>query len=422
MDLPGISFRETDGQVFLRCEPAPDRPPVDSATLHALLAAAGYGDCLPHEEAIASAARDCSTELSPFERLVAQRSDAAIQVQIAPDEMAADVSLSPARGGKAATMEDLMRALVEAGVLFGVDEAALLRACAPGSGEPVRVASGISPEDGHDTVFEEMIPQAVDRAPQLDEDGLIDYREHGSIAMVQSGAPLMRRIPPTAGVVGHSIRGRVLAPHPGRDESFAAGLTGAQVASDDPNLLQAAVTGQPVRVKCGIMVEPILRVAEVNMTTGNIHYDGTVQVDGDILQGMKVQASGDIVVSGMVDGGLLEAGGNIQVKGGVIAHARLRAGGSVSARFAQGTHIYAGTVIAIDDMALECELQSLNQIIIGAASPKRGQLIGGSTTAMMLVKVPILGSDKAGVTQLVLGHNPELDAKYQALQERIAKE
>ena len=422
MDLPNISFREADRQVFLRCEPAPERLPVDSAALHTLLAQAGYGDCLLHEEAIASAAHDCNTRQSPFERLLAQRSDATVQVHIAPDEMAAEIGLSPAHGGKAVAMEDVKRALVEAGVLFGVDEAALLRACEPGICERVLVARGVSAEDGRDTVFEAMIPQAVDRVPQLDENGLIDYREHGSIDSVQAGAPLMRRIPPTAGLVGHSIRGRVLAPRPGRDEPFAAGLTGAQVASDDPNLLLAAVSGQPVRVKGGIMVEPILRVAEVNMTTGNIHYDGTVQVDGDVLQGMKVQASGDIVVKGMVDGGLLEAGGDIRVTGGVIAHARLRAGGSVSARFAEGAHIYAGTVIALDDMALECDLQSLNQIVIGAASPARGRMFGGSATAMMLIKVPLLGSAKAGVTQLVLGANAELQAKYQTLQERIAKE
>ena len=424
MNLPGIFVNETDGQVFLRCEPVPERPAVDSAALKTLLTQAGYGDFLLHEEAIASAARDCSSTHEPFERLVAQRSDAAIQVLIAPDEMAADISLTPANGGKAVAMEDLMRALVEAGVLFGIDEAALQQACGDGDGggEPVRVARGVSPEDGIDTAFEELIPQPVDRSPKLNENGLIDYREHGSIATVQSGAPLMRRIPPTPGVVGHSIRGRVLAPHPGHDEPFAPGLAGAQVSSDDPNLLQAAVSGMPVRVKSGIMVEPILRVTEVNMTTGNIHYEGTVQIDGDVLQNMKVQASGDIVVGGMVDGGLLEAGGNIKVTGGVIAHAKLRAAGSVSARFAQGAHIYAGTVIALDDMALECELQSLNQIIIGVAAPKRGRLIGGSATAMMLIKTPLLGSAKAAVTQLVLGTNQELEARYQALKERIAKE
>src|SRR5450830_2014199 len=422
MDLPNISFREANGQVFLRCEPTPERPPVDSAALHTLLAQAGYGDCLLHEEAIASAAHDCNTQQSPFERLLAQRSDATIQVHIAPDEMAAEISLGPARGGKAVAVEDVKRALVEAGVLFGVDEAALLRACEPGICEHVLVARGVNAEDGRDIVFEEMIPQAIDRVPQLDENGLIDYREHGSIATVQAGAPLMRRIPPTAGVVGHSIRGRVLAPHPGRDEPFAAGLTGAQVASDDPNLLQAAVSGQPVRVKGGIMVEPILRVAEVNMTTGNIHYDGTVQVDGDVLQGMKVQASGDIVVKGMVDGGLLEAGGNIHVTGGVIAHARLRAGGSVAARFAEGAFIYAGTVIVLSDSALDCELHSLNQIIIGTESPQRGRLIGGSATAMMLLRVPLLGSSKSGITHVQMGSNPELQATYEDLLQRIDHE
>lgn len=422
MDLPGISFTETEGQVFLRCEPVRERPPVDSAALKTLLVQAGYGDLLLHEEAIASAAHDCENEHEGFERLVAQRSDAAIQVQIAPDEMAADISLTPAHGGKAVSLEDLMRALVEAGVLFGVDEAALQQVFASAGAGPVRVAAGVSPEDGMDTVFEELIPEPIDRAPKVNESGLIDYREHGSITMVQSGAPLMRRIPPTPGVIGHSIRGRALAPHPGHDEPFAAQLPGAQVASDDPNLLQAAVSGMPVRVKSGIMVEPILRVAEVNMTTGNIHYDGTVQVDGDVLQSMKVQASGDIVVKGLVDGGLLQAGGSIKVSGGVIAHAQLRAGGAVSARFAEGAHIEAGTVIALDDMALECVLCSLNQIIIGAAAPRRGRLIGGSATAMMLIKTPLLGSAQAGVTHLVLGVNAVLDAAYQALQDRIKKE
>ncbi|WP_296447871.1 DUF342 domain-containing protein [Rhodoferax sp. UBA5149] len=413
---------EADGQVFLFSQPTEGCPPVDGAALHALLVQAGYGDCLLHEDAVASAANDCNTRHDPFMVLLAERRDATIAIQISADDMSAELSLTPAQGGKAATVEDVMRALAEAGVMFGIDETAVRQACETSGGNRVPVAHGVLPEKGSDTVFEELIPQTVDRAPKLNEDGLIDYREHGSIPVVQSGAPLMRRTAPTAGVEGHTVRGHVLTPHPGRDEPFAAQLAGAQSAPGDPDLLQASVTGQPVRVKNGVMVEPILRVAEVNMTSGNIHYDGTVQVDGEVLQGMKVQASGDIVVKGMVDGGLLEAGGNIQVAGGVIGHARLRAVGSVNARFAEGAHIYAGTLIVLDDMALECELQALNQIIIGAASPQRGRLIGGLATAMMLVKVPVLGSDVGGVTKVLLGVNPELEAKSVALQQRIDQE
>ena len=422
MDFPGITLNETDGQVFVCAELAPDRPAVDTAALHALLAQAGYGEWLLDEDAIANAATACNTPQNPCVLLVAKRCDATVQVKIAPDDMTAELCLTPALGGKAATVEDVMRALTEAGVVFGIDDSAVRRACELGHCNGVPVARGVPPQNGRDAVFEELIPLTADRAHKLDENGLIDYREHGSTTVVQAGASLMRRQPATAGVDGRTVRGQVLTARPGHDEPFAAQLAGAQVARDDPDLLQASVTGQPVRVKCGVMVEAILRVAEVNMTTGNIHYDGTVHVDGEVLQGMTVEASGDIVVGGMVDGGLLKAVGNIKVAGGVIAHAQLHAGGSVSARFAEGSHIYAGTMINLEDMALECRLQSLNQIVIGAGSPQRGRLVGGSATTMMLLKVPVLGSEKSGVVEVLMGVNPELDAKYEALQQRIDKE
>jgi uncharacterized protein (DUF342 family) len=422
MDFPGIFLTETDGQVFLASEPTPGRPPVDSAAVRALLMQAGYGDCLIHDYAINQAANDCNARQEPFVLLLAQRCDATIQVKIAPDDMSAELSVTPARGGKAVTEEVVMRALADSGVVFGINDTTVFQACETGDCKGLAVASGVLPQNGHDAVFEELVALTADRAPQIDEHGLHDYREHRDIVVVQSGEPLMRRQPATAGLDGHTVRGRVLPGHSGRDDPFATQLAGAEVAGNDPNLLQASLTGQPVRVRCGVMVEPILRVAEVNMTTGNIHYDGTVHVDADVLQGMEVHASGDIVVSGMVDGGRLEAGGDIKVAGGVIAHARLRAGGSVSARFAEGAHIYAGTLIVLNDMALECELQSLNQIIIGAGSPQRGRLIAGTTTAMMLIKVPILGSEKGAVAKILMGANPELDARHEALQQRIDKE
>lgn len=422
MEFVGISLSETDGQVFLRSQPQPDRAPVDVAALHAMLAQAGYGDCACDEAALASAAHDCNTRTTPFVVQVAQRRDAGIEVHISTDEMAAQVSLTPPRGGKPASIEDIIRALTEAGVVFGVDQAALQQACEVGSTTPIAVASGKTPQDGKDAIFEELVPETMDRAPKLDAKGFIDYREHGGITLVEPGTPLMRRTPATVGVEGQTIRGQVLPPHPGRDEPFASQLAGTQIDEKDGNLLKASVTGRPVKVHSGVMVESVLRVAEVNLATGHIYFGGTVHVDGEVIQGMKIQASGDIVVDGTVDGGLLDAGGDIHVSGGVISKARLRAGGAVSARFAESSHIYAGTVIALNDMALECDLQALNQITIGVKAPQRGRLVGGIARAMMLVKVPILGSNKGGVTQVLVGANPELELEYQTLQQRIDQE
>lgn len=422
MDLAGIDLTETGGQVFLRSQPVAGRAFVDAAMLHTLLQDAGFGQCLLHEDAIASAAADCNSKQTPFVVLVAERRDARVEIEVAPDEMAVQISLEPPLGGKPITIEDVRQALKDAGVVFGIDEAALLHACNVAHIDHLPVASGAPPQDGQDTKFETLLAHTADRAPKMDANGLIDYREHSNVLVVHQGEPLMRRHPPTPGIPGHTVKGRELPPRPGIDESFSPHLSGARTAHGDKDLLEADVVGQPVLVDRGVIVEPVLRLAEVNMHTGNIHFDGTVVIDAEVTQGMTVQASGDIVIKGTVDAGVLDAGGDVHVSGGIIARSTVRARGSVSARFSEGSRIYAGTVIALDDMSLSCELESLNQIIIGEKAPQRGRLVGGTATAMMLLRVPLLGSNKAGTTAIKLGANAELEAQIQALAVRLEKE
>jgi len=422
MDLPDISITETDNQIFLRGQPNSARATVDVAMLHKLLADFGAAACVLDEAAIAMGAEYCNTLQTPFVLQLAERQNATIVVHVAPDDMSAAISITPARGGHAATVQDVAHALTSSGVVFGIDEAATRQVCAAGSCDRVPVAHGTVPVDGTDAVFEALMADMTDRAPKVDENGLIDYREHGSIELVTAGMLLMRRHPATPGTDGSTVRGRVLPARPGRDEPFASKLPGTQLRPNDANMLEAAITGQPVHVRCGVMVEPVLKVAEVNMASGNIHFDGTVEIKGDVVQGMKVQAGGDIVVSGMVDGGILEATGNIRIAGGVVALAQVRAGGAVSAKFAQGVQIQAGTVLTLSDMALECELLSFNQIVIGAANPGRGRLVGGSATAMMLLSVPVLGSATSAVTKITMGVNAQLVERMAELEARIEQE
>ncbi len=422
MDIAGIAVSEADGQVFLRGQPDAGRPEIDAVALHAWLGVQGYGACALDDAAIANAVNECNTRPSPFVVLVGHKRDAQLEVVIAPDDMSATLRATPPQGGRTATVEDALAALAQAGVVFGIDHDSLLQVCVPDNTAAVTVAYGQAPQNGKDACFTELTPQTANRAPKVDDQGLIDYREHGGVAVVEPGALLMRRTPPTPGIAGQTVSGRLLEPRPGRDVPFAAGLGGASMAESDPNLLQAAITGQPVLVPCGVSVEPVLRVAEVSLASGNIYFDGTVQIDGEVAHGMKIQASGDIVVKGTVDGGQLQAGGNIEVSGGVIGQSRCQAGGSVSARFAENSTLHAGTVIALSDQALGCDLQALNQILVGTKAPQRGRLVGGSAKAMMLLRVPQLGSSNGAVTRVMVGTNPELDQKYQALQLRITQE
>jgi uncharacterized protein (DUF342 family) len=422
MAIEGIVLSEADGQLYVRGQPHQDRPTVDDAALGALLDEHGYGDWQRDAEGFAQAIQDCNTRATPFAVLVAKRCDFTIDVEIAEDAMQATINLSPPMGGRKANIEDVIAALLEAGVSVGVDRETLLEACEAGSAEHLMAARGESAQEGSESDFVELLPATSDRAPRVDENGLIDYREHAGLTLVEPGTALLRRVPAVQGLPGRNVMGQLIAPRPVRDEPFAENLPGARVSEENPELLTAAIAGAPVRVQGGVMVEPVLRVREVNLSSGNIYFEGTVEVEGDVIQGMRVQASGDIFIGGTVEGGSLDAKGNVSIKGGIIAASRVHADGSISARFVEGSSLDAGTVISLDDAALDASLMARNQILIGSKNPQRGRLIGGLAKAKLLLQVPLLGSENSGVTKVELGYDPELEASFQKLEQRIAQE
>ena len=418
----GLRVSEKGDTLLVSIPPASDRSPIDGDALRSWLTEAGYGNWFFLNEALVALVERYNSPGDELELAVAERRDGSFSLEIAADAMVAWANYVPAYGGKEVTPEEIFRSLGEHRVTTGIDERAVTSLC--GSATPCRVAvaKGLAPENGQDTSFELLVPDTRDRVPQVNEHGLVDFRDLGAIPLVIADQPLMRRIPPTNGSNGHNVRGEIIESLPGRNEAFAENLVGAHVATDDANLLRAVFNGQPVRCGNGVTVEQILNVRNVNMASGNISFDGTVNVDGEVSPGMKVSASGDIIVAGLVDGAELDAGGDIRVVGGIIAKARVRAGGSVAARFVESAHIYAGTTIAVDDTVLQSELQAMNQIVIGIKSTQRGRLAGGSARAMLLIQVPILGAATGGVTVVQLGVNPVLEAKYQDLLQRIEKQ
>lgn len=422
VDFPGLKFSEVDGKLIAHNQAVADRPSLDASLLHALLKQAGYDNWFFPEEALATLVTRCNATPAEFEMPLGERRDGSFSLDIASDALTATLNLTPACGGKAVATDEVMQALTDAGVVFGIAGAAIKQACEANVAANLAAAVGIPAQHGEDTRFEPLIDLVRDRAPKVNAQGLIDFRELGDIPMVEAGVDLMRRTPATAGVDGRDVRGLALPANPGRDKPFSDKLLGTAPANEDPNLLRSLIKGQPVSVGNGICVEEILSVKDVDLGSGNITFDGSIRINGDVMSGMKVHATGDIVVTGIVEGGELEAGGNIQVSGGIIAHSKAQAGGSVTARFVEGSSIRAGTVIAIDDMVLQSELHALNQIDIGVKSPQRGKLVGGTTQTMLLLRVPLLGDEHSGVTNVQVGVNSELEAKYQELLHQVEKQ
>ncbi len=408
-------------------------PRIDALWLREQLGAAGYAELRIRPDAIKGLIARYNAGQSVEAVEIAECADAMLEVEVAADGLSAELTLTPAKGGRPATKAELLGLLTARGIVEGVLVDEINRAIAKGQANRLVIARGREAVPGEDGWLERLLPETPARVPNVRPCGRTDFRDFGEILVVQEGEGLMRRHPATRGEDGRNVLGQPIAPKPGRDVRFASGLRGTRTAAEDPDLLVAACDGQPVEVRDGIIVEPIYTVDSVNMATGNIDFDGTVRVRNDIQAGMSVRASGDIEVGGVVEPATLEAGGNIIVRGGVMgglggktagkdfSAVAIRCDGSFTATYAQQARITAGDSIFIDDLAMQCQLVARNHIRVG--NQRRGHIIGGKACANLSIHARVIGAHNRIRTELEIGADTALSQAVQAkAQERDIQE
>ncbi len=365
-------------------------------------------------------------------------SDGKFSIRIDANLMASYLSCTLPVGGTPVQMQSILQEAKVKGIAVPLDLEAIGKALLEG-GDNILIASGKPPVPGTDGKFETLVPCAKKRSPHLDEHGLADFRDLGEIVTVHAGDKLMQLILPTVGEPGQTVTGKAIPAKPGKKVSFTTKLDGAILDANDPTLLIATITGSPVVSKDGVSVESVYAVKNVDLHTGNISYEGTVHVSGDVQTGMSIKATGDIHVDGTVENAMLEAGGDIIVKGGIIGsselhdspdkkfHAAIKCEGSCTAQFVQNAHIFAGNGIFIHDVAMQSELTAVHQIIVGDKGSSKGDIIGGIARATMLVKAQNIGSSARPRTIVIAGADKILHERLrscnkdrEALEERFA--
>ncbi|MDD2762246.1 MAG: FapA family protein [Methylomonas sp.] len=364
-----------------------------------------------------------------FELEIGERQDGSCAIEMDSDNMSASLTLTPPYGGTPVILAQVRQALQEKGIVSGILDQEIEQALKDGEATDLVIAQGLHPVPGVDAHFESLIPEIRECKPHIDEHGFADFHDLGQFIVVKQGEPLMRRIPPSEGTKGLDITGRILEAKAGKDAYFAAKLQGAEIDPNDGNLLLASIAGQPKLMSNGVIVDPIINLPAVDLSTGNVDFDGTINIKGNVRECMKIKASGDVFVGGTVEAAEIEAGGNIVIKGGVIGHsehkadkdeahafsAKLISKGSISARFAENTQMDAGMDIMIEELSMHNHLTALNQIVIGKSGGKKGRIVGGMACASTLVKAPVIGSNAGAITKIKVGFNPHLQAQFDQL-------
>ena len=160
--------------------------------------------------------------------------------------------------------------------------------------------------------------------------------------------------------------------------------------------------------KTGAGTPAIHRIeGDVNLSTGNVDFEGAVHVDGWVRDGFVIKATQDIKIGGGVEAARLHAGGKITVEGGVQAHNKgfISAEGDIITSCITSGKVRSNKNVVVTGAILHSEVFALNKIV---ARGERGLIAGGLLRAGAGVEAHTIGSHLATPTMIELGVVPEI--------------
>ena len=451
----GLEFKLSKSERKLLAVFTPSADKLDNLTLdvvHKSIEEAGLAYLFINESAITDLlVRYNEPKAEAFECEIGERRDATWSINISDDKLRAHLSVTPNYGGKEVTLSMIQKAIKENQIIYGlVGTDKLQEIIDKGFCNAYLIAEGIRAIDGIDSQFKSMMLDIQDRKPKIDENGVADYRDLGEIPVVHKDSVVMQRIPAIQGKEGHSVLGEVIQPKIGENIPFSKDMTVDYVNPDDENQLLSSVTGQPVPVLNGMTVSSILTLDTVDFSTGNINFDGSVVVKGDVAEGMTIEALEDVIINGNVISANIKSMGGMTIKGSVMGCSQLFsnadiiikngvqgaeqpsdenhvndtqkivARGSVIVEFVENYHIESGYDIVISKYALNAELMAGNKIFAGAKnSSNKSSIMGGTSSALIQVKAAVVGSRVGIKTHIQVGINPYLQKRLVNMKEDL---
>ncbi|MBN2983624.1 DUF342 domain-containing protein [Cohnella algarum] len=334
-----------------------------------------------------------------------------LQITVSDDKMHAFLTFKRVEGDIKLTVPDLELMLASKGITYGIQKDLLAQiAHRPANFflSQTEVATGLSPQkgtDGYITVLFESDNQ--NRTPTEREDGSVDYREVSRLANVKAGQLIAERHPPGPGIPGKTVTGEEVPPKEGKEAHFKLGKN--VVVNPERTGMYAAIDGLVTRTdKDKLNVFPVFEVnGDVDYNIGNIDFVGTVVVRGNVLTGFRIRASGDIRVTGGIEGADVESDGSIEINGGIIGSNKglVKAGGSVRCSFIQEGNVMAGEDVLVTQSIMHSNVRAgRNVICLGS----KGLIVGGLTQAGEKVTARTVGNAMSTATAIEVGVRPEL--------------
>ncbi|HOO57589.1 MAG TPA: FapA family protein [bacterium] len=254
----------------------------------------------------------------------------------------------------------------------------------------------------------------ADSRSEIDEhlggESSIDFRRVGTISSVRKGDVVAVKTPAEQGEEGITIYGQTLPGEWGMDVILSAGPN-VSLSKNGMEYI-SEIDGAPIVSNGMIRVDPIYIIeGDVDYSTGNITFDGTIAVKGSILDGFEVNARGDIIVENTIQSARVVAGGDIVVKRGILTRGKglVSAEGNIFAKFIENSVVESENNIVVENAIMNSRVYCNGRII---AMTEEGSIIGGQLIAHDRIICKNLGSPAHPTTVVQVGFKYDVQKKY----------
>ncbi len=337
-----------------------------------------------------------------------------VELSVNPNHSTAFVSFTrPENGGIDISVDKIMNALNENYISYGILEDDIEEAVEQKRyDENICVAKWDPPVDGVDGSIKFFYKIDANLAPVENEHGIVDYKNLGVVRNITAGTPIAAITLPTEGTPGMDITGKVVPQKKGIAVTVNVGK-GTSLINDGKEII-AAVDGNLVYKNGAFNVDETLVIdGDVDVSSGNIDFIGSVTVKGSVFEGFRVTSKRNININGTATGAEIIADGDISIKIGAI-NSSIESKGNIKLGFCENCKIRAaGNIESASFVGGEV---FADQKILATG---KGVMMGGKYTALDGIEASVIGSEKYVKTEITLGNNAVLNKERAELEKEI---
>jgi len=268
------------------------------------------------------------------------------------------------------------------------------------------IAKGEEPVHGKDGWFELVVTTGKEEtALAEDESGRVDFKSLQTFSNVVPEQHIGNIHPPVAGEPGTTITGEVIPPLEGKPSHIISG-NGVELSEDGSQV----IADRAGRV---IFDNNVLSVAEefvvngdVDLSVGHIHFNGFVDIKGDVLDDFNISATKGINITGAVGACQISSDGPVTI--GTMAGRET--GTIICNGILQARYLNQVRVECRADVNISHELRNSVIKSTGSINIPSGLVTGGEIIALEGVEIKILGAQAGAKTYVTSGvYFPETD-------------